>query len=113
MPHLRLILAAAAVACLFGGAAFANADLPSATDTGASPPVASDQPTAPVDPATVTTDQAPMPQAPAAATSATDSSANVGVQVIASQPVPDTPENRAKYGQPMSHAGKHTRPAGN
>jgi hypothetical protein len=28
-------------------------------------------------------------------------------------PVPDTPENRAKYGGPMSRAGKHTAPRGN
>ena len=33
--------------------------------------------------------------------------------VINSPPVPDTPENRAKYGQPMSRAGKLTTPAGN
>jgi hypothetical protein len=28
-------------------------------------------------------------------------------------PIPDTPANRAKYGQPMSHAGKHTPARGN
>jgi hypothetical protein len=28
-------------------------------------------------------------------------------------PVPDTPENRRKYGGPMSHAGKHTAAKGN
>ena len=35
------------------------------------------------------------------------------IAVINSPPVPDTPENRAKYGQPMSRAGKLTTPAGN
>ena len=35
------------------------------------------------------------------------------VEVIASQPVPDTPANRKAYGQPMSRAGKRTAPAGN
>jgi len=35
-----------------------------------------------------------------------------GPTLIASQPVPDTPENRAKFGQPMSRAGKHTAPLG-
>jgi hypothetical protein len=39
--------------------------------------------------------------------------ANVAVQTVASSPVPDTPANRAKYGGPMSHAGKKTAPAGN
>jgi hypothetical protein len=28
-------------------------------------------------------------------------------------PVPDTPENRKKYGKPMSNAGKRTAPRGN
>jgi hypothetical protein len=28
-------------------------------------------------------------------------------------PVPDTKANRAKYGQPLSHAGRQTRPKGN
>jgi hypothetical protein len=35
------------------------------------------------------------------------------VQIIASTPVADTPENRALYGEPMSMSGKRTRPAGN
>ena len=33
--------------------------------------------------------------------------------VVSNGPVPDTPENRAKYGKPDSHAGKVTKPAGN
>jgi hypothetical protein len=37
---------------------------------------------------------------------------NVQTLHIASPPVPDTPENRAKYGSPMSHAGRRTKPAG-
>lgn len=32
---------------------------------------------------------------------------------ITNGPVPDTAENRARYGQPLSNAGKHTAPAGN
>ncbi len=35
-----------------------------------------------------------------------------GPTVIASQPVPDTPQNRAKYGQPMSRSGRLTKPIG-
>ena len=38
---------------------------------------------------------------------------SVTTQVIASAPVPDTPANRARYGQPLSHAGKMTAPRGN
>ena len=40
-------------------------------------------------------------------------SATAGADVISNGPVPDTPANRAKYGQPMSHAGRMTKAAGN
>ena len=33
--------------------------------------------------------------------------------VVSNAPVADTPENRAKYGRPMSNAGKRTAAAGN
>ena len=33
--------------------------------------------------------------------------------VVSNGPVPDTRENRAKYGRPMSQGGRHTAPAGN
>ena len=47
----------------------------------------------------------PEPIAPAPATYTN--------QLITNGPVADTPENRAKYGQPMSNAGKRTAPVGN
>jgi len=31
---------------------------------------------------------------------------------VTSQPVPDTPANRARFGQPLSHAGRLTAPIG-
>jgi hypothetical protein len=34
-------------------------------------------------------------------------------KLVSNGPVPDTAANRAKYGGPMSHAGKKTQPAGN
>lgn len=37
----------------------------------------------------------------------------IAVQTVTNGPVPDTAANRAKYGGPMSRAGKMTRPAGN
>lgn len=39
--------------------------------------------------------------------------ATVTMTTVTNGPVPDTAENRAKYGQPMSRAGKMTRAAGN
>jgi hypothetical protein len=49
------------------------------------------------------------------ATSATASGANASFtdQTVAMSPIPDTPANRAKYGGPMSRAGRHTAPKGN
>ena len=49
--------------------------------------------------------------APSAATSA--SNASFTNMVTTNGPVPDTPENRRKYGGPMSRAGKHTAAKGN
>ncbi len=33
--------------------------------------------------------------------------------VVSNGPVADTPANRARFGQPMSHAGRATKPVGN
>ena len=55
---------------------------------------------------------APEPMAPAATTYSTPA-ATVTTTTVTNGPVADTPENRAKYGQPMSNAGKRTQPSGN
>ncbi|MGH7015802.1 MAG: hypothetical protein ACRED8_01810 [Caulobacteraceae bacterium] len=34
-------------------------------------------------------------------------------QIVTNGPVPDTPQNRAKYGKPLSRAGRLSAPAGN
>lgn len=49
--------------------------------------------------------------APSASTYA--QGASFTATTLTNGPVPDTPENRRKYGQPMSHAGKRTAAAGN
>lgn len=48
-----------------------------------------------------------LPPGQAAALAAGDN------HLLTNGPVPDTPANRAKYGGPMSHAGRRTAPAGN
>jgi len=65
-------------------------------------------------PAPAEAQPAPGP-APAAASTTTTTVDAEGVRrtLVASSPVPDTPENRAKYGKPMSNAGRRTRAAGN
>ena len=59
---------------------------------------------APADPAMADTTAAPAQ---------TPSGALVGYRVISNDPIPDTPANRSKYGQPTSASGKRTQPAGN
>jgi hypothetical protein len=51
----------------------------------------------------------------ATATSATSAgtAASFTTQMVTNGPVPDTAENRAKYGQPLSNAGKRTAARGN
>ena len=55
--------------------------------------------------------------APATSVSETAINASTGASVTTTMttngPVPDTAENRAKYGQPMSRAGKRTAARGN
>jgi hypothetical protein len=48
---------------------------------------------------------APAERAPAASVG--------GADVVTNGPIPDTPENRAKYGKPNSHAGRASKPDGN
>lgn len=50
--------------------------------------------------------------APAAAAYGREA-ASVTVETVTNGPVPDTPENRLRYGPPMSLGGRHTAPAGN
>jgi len=59
------------------------------------------------------TPAAPAMTADAASAQPPMSAAQGPAQVMSSPPVPDTAANRAKYGGPMSHAGKHTAAGGN
>lgn len=52
-------------------------------------------------------------EAPAATNYGQAASATVTTQTITNGPVPDTAANRAKYGGPMSNAGRGTKPIGN
>jgi hypothetical protein len=42
-----------------------------------------------------------------------DASATVTTTTVTNGPIADTPENRAKYGPPMSNAGKRSKAKGN
>lgn len=50
---------------------------------------------------------------PASGTTTYSTGATMTTRLVTNGPVPDTRENRAKYGQPLSRAGRATTPAGN
>lgn len=114
----------------------AGATMNVATNEQMAPAAPADQaaPAMPADPAqaapTTATDMAADPAASPTATSAgvntsgvvpvssqsPDAQASLKAgdpNVVSNPPVADTPENRAKYGKPMSNAGKRTAPKGN
>lgn len=97
MKTLHLLAAVAAPAVFVAGLAAAQPVNPSPT---ASPPIAAPAPTGQA----VTT---------SSVTTTKPSGATMTVSTTTNGPVPDTVQNRKKYGGPMSHAGKRTAPAGN
>jgi hypothetical protein len=120
-----ILIGLAAASSLFAGAAMAgddngargSQDLPSAqtTATPAEDALSTDT-TARSSTASVPAERlAPTPSANvASSTTITDSTgAIVTRELVTNGPVPDTPENRARYGQPLSHAGRLTAPRGN
>ena len=105
MPLVKTALIATAT-CLIGATAYAQTD-----NSGQAPQQPPPQSSRPADQNATNPADANAQTGGAANASATvDASGN---QVIASQPVPDTPANRAAFGQPLSPAGKHTAPKGN
>lgn len=91
-----------------------------ATGVGAMAGAASAQAVAQAEPSQAAPDAtAAAPAGPAATTAVPDQvqtpapAATVVAATVTNGPIPDTPANRAKYGGPMSHAGKKTQPAGN
>ncbi len=118
--------AAATVLALMSSAAAAQQ--PAAPDVESSParPQVDDPAAAHKMPMPMKHDQMPMPM-PNTSTSTTIESTldtapsatsaampvSVTTTVVANAPIPDTPENRAKYGAPMSNAGKRTAARGN
>ena len=99
-------LAATALLALLAAPAFAQ---PMPADSTPNAPMSTPAATAPAN-------TMPGAMAPSATDAATPTAATVpgamATQTVTNGPVPDTPEMRAKY-QPLSHAGRHTKPAGN
>jgi hypothetical protein len=108
MTPLKPILVAAALALAMP--AFAQTQMPpnqmAPDPNSAPPPAAPSVATAGVN----TSGPIPADQLPPGQASALAAGDN---QVVTNGPVPDTKANRAKYGHPMSNAGRKTKPAGN
>ena len=119
---LKYLLSAVAACGLMAGAAYAQ----SASDNAAPAASSSDQGAAPAAGASGGMSAGAAVNPPAAnaggdmnagqsATSAASygQGASATVTTTTNGPVPDTPENRRKYGGPMSRAGRHTAARGN
>ncbi|MES2033390.1 MAG: hypothetical protein V4466_04375 [Pseudomonadota bacterium] len=93
---LALLSAASVAAALLAGASYAQ--------SSPSDPNASQQ----------SSTQAPSgdTSAPSAPAQGTNASANTNVVVVTNGPIPDTPENRARF-TPLSATGRATKPSGN
>jgi hypothetical protein len=95
--------------------AVAGAAAAQSTDPAAQSTVAQADATAPVPPAAADAAGNPAGNTPSVPDQAQTpaSGATTVAAVMTNGPIPDTPANRAKYGSPMSHAGKRSAPAGN
>jgi hypothetical protein len=135
-----LLIATAAAAALLAGAVSAQpagasgsnfSQNPPSQDTAVNPP--SDKLPAGVATGNATTNQGPSGQAGSSDSTAPSASASdtatvapaagapteraptatAGSDLVSNGPVPDTRENRQKYGRPLSNAGRMTKAAGN
>lgn len=114
---LTRLLTAAAVSALLAGPAFAGPDPAQTPDPAMSEPMQAPAATQSGTPASTTVvdpnapavilQDSPTPPENAWTLKAGDPN------VVTNGPVPDTRENRARYGQPISNGGRRTTPAGN
>jgi hypothetical protein len=113
-------ISALAGAMLLAGASLAHAQAapdpvmaagPAAPPSGTAPPAGPAMPPAGSDGAT--TPAMVVAGSPGASATQVAALSQGDNRMVTNGPVPDTPANRAKYGKPMSHAGKKTTPSGN
>ena len=118
--RLKITIAAAALvaATALAGAASAQGQSNFAGDDKANPTGAVQTDPGPAAaPASAAVNAPASTDAPASSTGynvgAPQTDPNSGAQIVTNGPVPDTSANRARFGQPDSHAGRHTSAAGN
>jgi hypothetical protein len=112
MPHLRYVLAATVAACLPCGVAAAQPISAPASASAAAPPASQVQ-SAPAAYDRATPASATTTEPTTAVVTMTSDANGERHLIVSSPPVPDTPESRAKYGRPLSAAGRDTPPTGN
>jgi hypothetical protein len=116
MNVTRFMTAAAAAALLAGPVVAQTASQPATGQTGTTTTTTNTNTTTPTAPEDDTDTASTTVNAGTTAQNlgSTDTTAGgamtsgVEVRVVANAPIPDTPENRARYGQPESNAGKRT-----
>jgi hypothetical protein len=108
---IKGFLTAAATSALLMGAGAALAD-PTTPENKAAWPADTATQAAPLDSATAT-DAATVPPSADVTVTVAAQTPTMTLEIVSNKPVADTPENRARYGGPMSNAGRRTRPAGN
>ena len=117
MTLTRLLTAAGFAAMLAAGSAYAQS-----TDTDTTVSVDTQGNTTTTTTTTVVDPVTGLPVSASATTAGVPASSlttttsgmpgTVTTRTVTNGPVPDTAENRARYGQPLSRAGKRTAPAG-
>lgn len=114
MKISHLVTAASALA-LLGGAAMAQtaATQPPVNPMPGQAGAAATDPTMGAATSGAAATDMTAPGAASATAAGSNVSATVTTTTVTNGPVADTPENRAKYGQPLSRAGKRTAAKGN
>ena len=112
---IKALLTAAAISSIAGAAFAAPApDQDKGTDvTAQSTTTDQSQTTSATDNSVPASAVTPSANVASSTTSVDANGATVTTELVTNGPVPDTPQNRARYGQPLSHAGKLTAPKGN
>ena len=120
LVSIAALVTAAAAAALMAGAAHAGEKMKTQTSAEGEQPAAADimstDASAMTPDTTAAADTGSASDASAVVSAnaqASDASAVVTTNMVTNGPIDDTPENRAKYGQPLSHAGKRTLAKGN
>ena len=109
MKAIHLLAAAATLALSASAVAAQDTSMQPSGQYVAPPPSAG---SAAINTSAVATDPSLLPATSSQVTTQADGATLIN-NVVTNGPVPDTRANRARYGRPLSNAGKRTAPVGN